>query len=586
MLRAEIVRRGQRIHKLTTASGITPERAELQAAELMVCQADFWHWMRNWCWFFDPKSADPALRTIPALLWPDQERLIGFYLDGIAQGRQRVVLKSRAIGATWLACAVLYWCAAVSKDRSGFSALFMSRVEELVDSRKPDSLFGKLRFIHSMLPSKMPGFRPEVARDAYMVIDFTGGGSFAGVSTNRHAGRSGRYAVVVSDEWAAVERPKQEAIKLALESVARSWWRISTPEGKGDDFADTVEVCRKHRPQDLIEIGWQADPRRTQEWYDKLLLENGGSLTWDQRERSYNMSFAAVSGLRVFRADRAKITYSDAWLEATYPLARRTWVKAFPMDFGSGPSWTVCGFVLVSWDHGKDVGEGASKRRLPLLLVDRELVWQSVNAGDIGRQIMATRAAHYPGLGWHFGDPTGRSRDSSQESWESNLRAVGVPLSCLPGQYNTEALRTQSITEGQMMMEAGLLKFHGGGDGEPARCPYTLESIESWEWDVPSGVSIKMMNRAELKPKKNGYSHLADACILYLVSAILRTGRATYGLNAAEAEDAATPAHPGAVAQDIQHRIAQASKSGRVDEDDVEDQPAYQNPFDMVGIGY
>ena len=42
-LQAEIARRSRRIYRLTTASGITAEKAaELQAAELKVCQSDVW----------------------------------------------------------------------------------------------------------------------------------------------------------------------------------------------------------------------------------------------------------------------------------------------------------------------------------------------------------------------------------------------------------------------------------------------------------------------------------------------------------------------------------------------------------------
>lgn len=579
MLRAEIIRRGQRIHKLTTQSGITPERAaELQAAELMVVRNDFWYWLKHYAWFADPKTDDPKqLRKIPLLLWPKQEELLRFLISGIDKAEDRTVNKSREIGATWLAAALIYWLSALAETREGFLVLAMSQKEKKVDDGTTNSIFGKIRFQHSMQPTFL---RTKVDRDSYMMLAFERGGIIEGESTNTHAARSGRYAVVLSDEWAAVPRNKQRPIVNAMESVARSWWRISTPEGKGDDFHATVIHCRKYAPHKLIEIDWHADPRRTDAWYHSLLLENGGRLTWDERERNYNLSFAAITGLRIFKTDREKVTYTDAWLDATYPRARQLWPTCYPMDFGSGPSWTVCGVAPVSFDHGRDVEiRKGEKTRLPLILIDRELVWQRVSAAEVGQDILDAKAK-YSSMGWHFGDPAGASAESDQESWESNLNAVGVPIACLPGVYNTHDLRDQSLTEAQMLFDLGLIRIHGGDpsrgkdangrDVEPCRCPLLLESLESYQWAIPEGVDVQLVSRDTLKPLKNGWSHPADM-LLYLVAAMLRAGREYFG--AVTDTIGHLPRSAGAEASSMFDRMARDSvHHAHVEEDlDVDD---------------
>ncbi|HST08318.1 MAG TPA: hypothetical protein VLJ83_09100, partial [Gemmatimonadaceae bacterium] len=296
-----------------------------------------------------------------------------------------------------------------------------------------------------------------------------------------------------------------------------TWWRISTPEVKGDNFHQTVEYAKKSAPQKLMVIDWRADPRRTDEWFAGRLLENGGNLTWDAREQQFNCSFAGVSGLRIFKADAQKITYTDADLP---DRARKLWPIYLPMDFGSGPSWTVCLFILVNWERGKEYPDGkGGVLKFPEMWLDRELVWQRTPVLDIGNAIMQARA-EYSDMAWHFGDPAGRNVESDQESWESNLNMAGVPIRCLDGAYNSETLRDESIIECQTMMDRGLFRIH-------ERCTLFLAALESWEWNVPAGIKIEMLNRADIKPMKDGWSHPMDA-FRYAVSAALRMGLQAY----------------------------------------------------------
>ena len=561
-IEAEIVARNERHRLLTERCGISRDEAlDWQEDERACCRADFWHWIARWGVVDNPKAKNPDERRIPLVLWPEQERYLRFLLSGIESGRDCWVNKSREVGATWLACHALHWLAWTQPD---FSALAMSRVETLLDDKTPKSIFGKLRFVQQLQPDFL---RARLTVDTYMRLVYEGtGGTLLGESTNSGAGRSTRHTVVLRDEWAHVDRHKQRPIALALESVARTNWVLSTPNGKGEDFHVSYTAAPD---SDKIEMPWKADPRRTEEWYASLLRENGGRLTWDEREQEYNCSFAAVSGLRVFKADASKIAYTDAELSAIEPRARKLWPIYVPMDFGSGPSWTVCLFILVNFDLGKEYSDGkGGTLRLPAMWLDRELVWQRVPVLDIGNQIMAAMQ-EYSDTAWHFGDPAGRNVESDQESWQSNLNAAGVPITCLDGAYNTETLRDESIIECQMMLDRGLFKVN------LERCPLFMSALESWEWDVPAGISIEAMNRATLKPRKDGWSHPMDA-FRYAVSAGLRIGASAFrNVIGAAREDEASEQPGGKIAKMIQRQIG--GRPGRRDQDGP--------PVDLDGMG-
>src|SRR5436190_15464970 len=103
-IRAEKLRRARRLRLLTEQCGITAdEAAARQAAEAMLCRADFFRWADNWAVLADPKNPNPELRKPPLIMWPMQREYCQFLLDGAKTGGDRWVNKSREIGATWLA---------------------------------------------------------------------------------------------------------------------------------------------------------------------------------------------------------------------------------------------------------------------------------------------------------------------------------------------------------------------------------------------------------------------------------------------------------------------------------------------------
>ena len=488
----------------------------LQLAEWHLCAGDVLHWLGTWCWLEDPKAKDVEWRALPLVLWPEQVRLVEFLLAGIDEQRDRNVNKAREIGVSWL-CSLV--CLHRWSFERGFKAKFGSRKQSYVDDRTSDSLFGKLRFAMDRLPDFLLPvvFRVghEKARGAFdstlRLMNPEMGSEIIGESSNPNFGRGGRRAVILIDEDAHVDTSIQDSMHVALETVAASKWRVSTPNGRGNRFhADYAVAKEMHNSGDdaawsnWLELDWHTNPTRDEQWHDSLLKEHGGKLTWDEREQEHNCSFAGVSGIRIFKVDASAVGYVDADLP---PLARETFYHVCAADFGSGPSLTCFYWLLLNWD----LGDG----ELPMVWVDCELVRQRTSAYEVAHDVVEL-GKQYGGYSWYTGDPTGKNTESDQESWESRLRQGGVPISLLPDVYNTADYTTHVLREAQLMMDSGLLKIHA------TRCPFLLETVETWQWDTPRGVPIDLVNRDTIRPKKDAWSHAGDAAFRYGLGAGLR----------------------------------------------------------------
>ena len=100
------------------------------------------------------------------------------------------------------------------------------------------SLFGKLRFIHETQPEWL---RPKTEDVHMRFVNLENASTVVGEATNIGFGRSFRASVILTDEWAHVDRGKQQPIKLSIETVPRTWWKISTPAGPAGEVAEVFE---------------------------------------------------------------------------------------------------------------------------------------------------------------------------------------------------------------------------------------------------------------------------------------------------------------------------------------------------------
>ena len=186
---------------------------------------------------------------------------------------EALVDKPRGMGITWLLCAYFLWRWLYTPN---YSIFILSRTETEVDdgSSLPDnSIFGKLRWMISRLPSYMipEGYVAKKNRGTttdmnLKLINPTMGSSINGSSTNSNAGRSRRYNAIFIDECFAIDQ--FSAVYKALQSVSFLKLFVSTVKAGRvfKSFKDMVEEKGHY-----ISLTWRDHPFKDQEWYEEQL---------------------------------------------------------------------------------------------------------------------------------------------------------------------------------------------------------------------------------------------------------------------------------------------------------------------------
>jgi len=468
-------------------------REQTLAAERELCRLDPIHWAENWAWLYDPKQSTPMRRELPAVLWPRQRDLVRFLLAQTKRGKPAIVPKGRELGVSWCALLVIY---NAFRTEWGFSAKVGSRKEEFVDDYSMDSLFGKLRFIHDRMPDFL---RPKI-RDNFCKFRLEATSSeIAGEATNAGFGRGGRRRIMLLDEFAHVmPETLQSAVYTSVETVATTTWFISSPNGPGNKFARLV----KDSPDDCVfEMNWRADPRRPPEFKTEKLIPLG-TMTDDEFEQEHEGRIVTLRSGRVWNIRRPITEYHDfdpEFQRIGGTAARSKFGLIGGWDFGSGASLLVC--LLAILENGPR----------PRLWIDREFVWQQASWNQAATDVrFSVKAEGYSGNSVHYGDPAGRQRDSSQTSWEVNLRSGGIPLICLPDEYNTRDGIEWGIKRAQTMFNEGVVRVH-------RRCEYLWNCLDNWSREVPRGVELDYISRAYIPPRKDVYSH-GGMAFFYLIT--------------------------------------------------------------------
>ena len=526
LLQRETIRRGQRLWDMEYLTDETrrpeSERKQIREAEFQACRGDFWHWFHQHGWIENPHAEDVDLRVSPFLAWPGQIAYLWWFLESLAIGKstgesvQRIVNKCRSAGVSWACCHLVVH---PFLFEGHYSAKIGGLTKREVDDGSTYSLLGKIRFIYERQPSfLLPcyDFRHEVEQDAASFVRFvcrneTTGGVVRGESITEKFARSGREVMVLRDEAAHVRARTQAASRLGQTSVAIADWTISTPNGRGNAFHRDYEAASHGN---RLTVPWSIDPRRDDQWFERLLLENGGSLTRDGRAQEYGCDFRGVSGLRIWSPDSEVVPYDEdtpEW-QAVSQIARASWPMVCGFDFGDGPSPSVCRMALLDWEGGQ-----ASERygRLPRFWWDAEVFGYRIRPDDLAREVLAVRK-HYKGEWNLYGDPSGKNpMIRGLRSWEADLNAAEVPVVCLPEDPYTRRYQIdEALDLVDELMRLGLWRVHR------ERSRVSLEMEESWEWDMPPGMEVMEINRSSIKWKKDGPSHWCEAGWMGAIAAV------------------------------------------------------------------
>lgn len=279
-----------------------------------------WHYadfIDDWGYTFDSRLvADASLdvEQSPMLafkLWPRQRELVEWMLDLWRQAKpikpmQGVVVKSRDVGASWVAMALL---ATLCIFRNNFAAGIASATEIKLDrSGDPDTLFYKLRMFLENLPPEFSGGWSRDRHSAYLRVSFPWTASSITGEAGDQAGRGGRKSLYVVDESAHFEHPK--LIDASLSRTTNCRIDISSVNGTANSFYEAA-----HNPAiPRFDFDWRDDPRKNQEWYDNECARLDPVIVAQEIDRNFAASIEGV-------------VIPSAWVQAAVGLAGRLGIK-------------------------------------------------------------------------------------------------------------------------------------------------------------------------------------------------------------------------------------------------------------------
>jgi phage terminase large subunit len=243
---------------------------------------------------------------VPFVLFPKQIELIDWMVERWRDGEPGTVVKSRDVGASWVAMALLGTLALFHQN---FAAGVASATEVKLDrSGDPDTLFYKLReFVRHLPPEFQGGYDREVT-DAYLRISFPETNSSITGEAGVQAGRGGRKSRYIVDESAHMPNPRALDASLAATTDCRI--DMSSVNGIGNVFYE-----RAHNPHiNRFHLTWRHDPRKDQKWYGDQVARLDPIVVAQEIDCSF---VASVEG----------VVIPGQWVQAAIGLHERTSFK-------------------------------------------------------------------------------------------------------------------------------------------------------------------------------------------------------------------------------------------------------------------
>ena len=221
----------------------------------MRCSRDFVFWCDAFVWTLATKLNRKHPR-MPFVLFEIQEKAALSIIRAIGL-EDRLVEKSRDMGATWLIICVFVWLFIFREDQS---FLIGSRKQEFVDkSGDPKTLFFKVDFILEHLPWWMrPPIDPKRHRKLNHIENPANKSVIDGESTNENFGAGDRRTAVLLDEFALVEIGYR--ILAAVGDVTDCVIYNSTPLTASGAYYDVLQKLRLKHPDWILRLHWSDHP--------------------------------------------------------------------------------------------------------------------------------------------------------------------------------------------------------------------------------------------------------------------------------------------------------------------------------------
>lgn len=236
-------------------------------------KTDIEYFVENYVYIEDRDSPDLAILFH---LWDGQKRA----LKEIHENRLNIILKARQLGLTWLTLAYAVWCMVY---KPGYMVVALSRGED-----EAKELARRVGFICKHLPTWMLRHKKDKADNIPYYDDTTSvitiyhpngePSVFKSFTAAPDSGRSFTANLVILDEW-AFQQWAREIWTAAYPTINRPTGGkligLSTIE-RGSLFEDIWIASKEgNNTFNRIFLGWDTDPRRTQEWYEQTKKDLG-----------------------------------------------------------------------------------------------------------------------------------------------------------------------------------------------------------------------------------------------------------------------------------------------------------------------
>ena len=473
-----------------------------QDVQRAFCRSSVLYFINTFCYVLDPRPTT-GTRILPFVTYPFQDDFITWLVWLIRRKTEGVAEKSRDMGASWSCAAVAVWLTLFHDNMTDY---FMSMNQNDVDSRTPDSLLGKCRFLLEHLPDWMRGGWEEKALgvDAYMNIRIPSTSSFiVGVLSKGTAARGGRTSILFADEWAFVEDSTNVLRSISALSGCKLF--LSTANGKGNEhyrMVTTPGVIKKR-------LHWRKHPLKNDLWAARM--RRLPSMTDEIWAREYEIDYEGSTLGRVF----------PQFISTADPIRPWCHVQEGPF-FEYDPAYPVYAFSDLGINDPTSILFAQVKPCPPHLLPQNRLgTMLLVFAEHEERNMTVWETRHFLNsqpyrYARHIVDVrTGGARGHDGKTWmqrasQADVRPLfserlkrtidpGPPVFCV-GKRNSETGPIESVRE--LLLTPGACAVNPNGAG------HFIMALQSWSYPIDNATQKPQTGAP---PNHDEWSHRCKA---------------------------------------------------------------------------
>lgn len=222
--------------------------------ELFECRNDAFYFLTHYVHTID--QADGNTKLFPEWDYIDE------ILAKISQPGDFFLEKSRDMMVSWTVMGFMLHHLVFFKDWAGFA---ISRKQDEVDdggqNSTPESLFGRIRYMHARLPDWM---RPQFDFSKLRIRNLETNSYVTGESANPNSGRNVACSFKFADEFAFLPKNDQVQINRSMRFGSyQTLLYVTTPDP--NTFAE--KISKQGKGFEKIQIHWSLHPDRDEEWF-------------------------------------------------------------------------------------------------------------------------------------------------------------------------------------------------------------------------------------------------------------------------------------------------------------------------------